>query len=359
MKLLVTHRERAAGAFVLTAVTLVVLFVVGAAVRNRWFHPRVAFRVRVTVGDGLREGSPVFLSGVEVGEIGRLAILDDNRVDVELLIWEEHAHRIRTDTRAMARRLFGFGEKRIQLMSGSVPGTPLPAQSALPIDERLDLVDAVASVDLGLPMRVLDRTVNTADRLLARLDEGDRFERMMAAFDRLGPTLEKTEALLSDPNLHGTLQGLNAVSNSPATKKTLERTALLLAPERLDRLLARTESVLGRADELTAKNGALDSTLRQANRLMGDGRADRLLDTAVRLNDGDKLSRILDNTALLADQLARVGPAIPELTRELTLTLREAVVTLKALQQTWILESKAERARRELDSERKADERKK
>jgi hypothetical protein len=49
-----------------------------------------------------------------------------------------------------------------------------------------------------------------------------------------------------------------------------------------------------------------------------------------------------------------VAPTIPTLARELTLTLREAVVTLKALQQTWILDDKAVRARRELEQSERA-----
>jgi ABC-type transporter Mla subunit MlaD len=343
IKLRVNHRERAAGAFVLAALAVVVLFVVGAAVRNRWFHARVKYRVEVKVGDGLREGSPVFLSGVEIGEIGNLAILDDNRVAVELAIWEEHTHRIRTDTRATARRVFGFGEKRVQLHSGEVAGTPLPPGAMVPMEERLDLLDAVASIDLGLPMQVLDRTVSVADRLLTRLDEDNRFDRMMGAFDHLGPTLEKVEALLDDPNLRGTLAGANVIVNAPATRKTLERTASLLAPERIDRMLAHSERVLARVDDLSREGGSLDVTLRKTG---------KLLDTAVRLNDAEKLSRILDNTAVLAESFGKLTPAIPGLTAELTRTLRETVVTLKALQKTWLLENKADKARRELDKER-------
>jgi ABC-type transporter Mla subunit MlaD len=354
MKILVNHRERAAGAFVLAAVALVLLFVVGVAVRNRWFHPRVMFRGQMAGGDGLREGSPILLSGVEIGEIGKITILEDDRVDVELLIWQEHAHRVREGSRAVARRLFGIGEKRIQLSTDKDAGRPLAPFSNLPIDERVDLLEALSSIDLGLSMRVLDRTVDAADRMLQKLDEGDRFERMVGAFDRLGPTLEKADALLGDPNLKGAVSGLNTVLNAPATKRTLERTAQLLAPERIDRVLSRTETVLARIDGLTVKDGALDTTLRHASRLIGDGRADRLLSTATRLGDADKLGRILDNTAILTEQLGRVGPEIPAITRELTMTLREAVVTLKALQQTWILDDKADKARREVERERRS-----
>jgi hypothetical protein len=139
--------------------------------------------------------------------------------------------------------------------------------------------------------------------------------------------------------------------NAPSTKHTLERAARLLAPERIDRVLVHSERLLARLDELSEKDGSLDVTLRHTTRLLGDGRVDRLLDTAARLNDTDKLGRLLDNTAVVAEQLGRVGPTIPTLARELTMTLREAVITLKALQETWLLDSKAKRARRELEQQ--------
>jgi phospholipid/cholesterol/gamma-HCH transport system substrate-binding protein len=351
MKILMTQRERVAGAFVLSSLMLVIAFFVGAAIRNRWFHPRVHFHGKMLHGEGLREGSPISMSGVEVGEIGHLTILDDGGEDVELRVWKDHAHRVREGTRAVAKRLFGIGEKRIQLIPGPRKGTPLPPHSLIPIDERMDLLDAAGAIDLSLTMHVLDRTVITADRLFSKLDEGDRFDRMIMAFDRMGPTLERAEELLGDPNLKGSLAGVNAVVSDPATRKTLQRAAALMEPERLDRLLARTESVLDRVDALTVKNGTLDSTLSNANRLLGDGRADKLIDSMARLSDTDKLGRILDNTVILTEQLGRVGPEIPALTKEIAMTLREAVVVLKALQQTWILDDKAQKARRELEKD--------
>jgi hypothetical protein len=339
--------------------------VAGAAVRNRWFAPRVRFHGALVRGEGLREGSPILLSGVEVGEVGKLTILDDARIDVELVVLAEHAHRVRVGTHAVARRLFGIGEKRLHLTAEGPQGEPLKAGSSLAIDEPMDLLEAAGSLDLSQSMRVLERSIGAVERLLAKFDEDGRFERLVSAFDRAGPTLEKVDSLLddvhaplvsllADPDLKGAVSGLNGVLNDPATRRTLQRASELLAPERLDRLLLRTESVLSRVDALTADKGVLNATLTQANRLMSDGRADRLIDSVERLTDEKKLGKIIDNTAVLAEQMGRVGPEIPALTREMALTLREAVVVLKALQQTWMLEGKADKARRELERDSQA-----
>ncbi len=358
MKIFLTYRERAAGLFLLSAMALVIAFVVGAAAKNRWFAPRVSYHMQVERGDGLREGSPILLSGVEVGEIGRVTILEDDRLDVELLVLTQHAHRVREGTTAVVRRLLGIGEKRVHLSTPPGENRTAEAGALIPSDEPLDLIDVVGTLNLGQSLRVTERALSTLEKLLGNLDEDERLDRMLGVMDRIGPTLEKVDKLLddvheplvavvSDPNLRGTLRGASSVLNEPATKKTLQNAAKILDPERIDGLLSRTESLLSRMDQLTAKEGVLTSTLENTNRLLTDGRTDRLITSLEKLTDEKKLGRIVDNMAVLAEQMARIGPAIPSLTRDMQVTLQEAVVVLKALQKTWILEDKARSVRKE------------
>ena len=86
-----------------------------------------------------------------------------------------------------------------------------------------------------------------------------------------------------------------------------------------------------------------------------DQRLERLLAGLDRLLADEQISRLLADLALLARQGAQVGPEIPALARELLLTLREAVVVLKALQQSWPLAEKARQAREELAQPRKPE----
>jgi hypothetical protein len=98
---------------------------------------------------------------------------------------------------------------------------------------------------------------------------------------------------------------------------------------------------------MTADNGPLPHVLGSADKLLSDGRIDRLIGSLERLTDEKKLGRIIDNVGVLAEQTGKIGPEIPQITRELTSTLREAVVVLKALQKTWLLKGKAEEVREE------------
>ncbi len=358
MNIFLSRRERLAGLFIVSTVLLVLVFFVGAAVQNRWLAPRVRFHTRVQQGDGLRPGSPILLSGIEVGEIGELTIAADNTIDVELLVLRRHAHRVHQGTEAVVRRLLGIGEKRIHLVSTGKAHKELAPESRLPAREPMDLLDVMAELDLGTYLRAMNHALGAFEQVLGKLEENQRFDRMVTAFDRMGPTMEKVDGLLTelhdplvglmtDPALRGTLAGANGVLNDAATRKVVRGAAQALDPARIDPLVTRIDALVLRLTVLTAENGPLPHVLGSADRFLSDGRVDRLVGSLERLTDEKKLGRIIDNVGVLAEQTSKIGPEIPQITRELTSTLREAVVVLKALQKTWLLKGKAEEVREE------------
>ena len=359
MKIYLTYRERLAGLFMVAAVGLVVVFVVGAAIQNNWFASKVTFHTHVTRGEGLREGSPVLLSGITVGEIGDLTIMDDNRIDVELVVLEEHAHRVQGGSKAEVRRVLGIGEKRIHLMTPLEEGEPLPAGAVIPADEPLDILDAVAKVDLARYMDTMDRAVGSMEFLLSKMEENNRMERMVEAFDRVGPTMEKMDVLLDninepmaellrDPALRGTFVGADKVFNDPNTRKVMKNMRQSFEPEQVLSLLAQLEKTAATLDELTAENGELQQTLDGANRLMNDGRVDRMLTSMEQITDAKKLGRLIDDMSTLANQMAKIGPEIPAMSKEMVETMRELSVVLKALQKTWLLDDESEEVRKKM-----------
>ncbi len=356
MKILLSSRERAAGVFVLVTLAVIVVAVVAAAVHNRWFASRVAYRTVVAQGDGLRGGAPVLLSGVEIGRIGSIRLTDDARIEVELELLAEHAVRLRTGTRVVVRRTLGIGEKRLQLVPPAQPGEPLPPGATLPADEPIDLLDAVTAIDLGRHLQTVDRMVTAIDGLLARLGEPEQRDRVFSAIARLDSTLSRLDRLLADvheplvavardPSLARAVRGADAVLNDPATRAAIGHVSAALAPGRLDALLARSESLLARLDQLLAEDGAITSAAAGAGRLVNDPRTERLLASLDRMADEEKMARLVDNMSVLAEQMARIGPEIPALSREMLVTMREAVVVLRALQESWLLEGAARKVR--------------
>ena len=362
MKIHLTYRERMAGLFLVMSVALVIVFVVGTAIQNKWFAARVTFHTYVVRGEGLRPGSPVLLSGIEVGEIGDLTIMDDNRIDVELVILEEHAFRVQRGSKAVIRRVLGIGEKRIQLESPPEKGEKLPPGAIIAADEPLDILDAVAAVDLGNYLETMDRAVSSLEVLLKKLEENNRMERMVEAFDQLGPTMEKVNyllgeinepmaALIKDPALRRTFRGADKVFNDPNMKKVMRNMSKTFEPDKVLAMIDQLNVTAKNLDSMVVEGGDLQTTLAGANRLMNDGRMDRMLTAMDKLTDAEKLEGLIDNMALLASQMAKIGPEIPAMSREMIVTMRELSIVLKALQKHWLLDDEAAEVRRKMKKE--------
>ena len=298
----------------------------------------------------------------EVGEIGDLTIMDDNRINVELIILEEHAFRVQRGSKAVIRRLLGIGEKRIQLESPLKKGEKLPPGATITADEPLDILDAVAAVDLGNYLETMDRAVSSLEVLLKKLEENNRMERMVEAFDELGPTMQKVNYLLGeinepmadlikDPALKRTFHGADKVFNDPNMKKVMRNMSKTFEPDKVLAMIDQLNVTAKNLDTMVEEGGDLQTTLAGANRLMNDGRMDRMLTSMDKLTDAEKLEGLIDNMALLASQMAKIGPEIPAMSREMVITMRELSVVLKALQKTWLLDDEAKEVRKKMKKE--------
>ncbi|MEP0774215.1 MAG: MCE family protein [Acidobacteriota bacterium] len=360
MRILLSRRERLAGVFLLATAALALAFVLAGAMQRRWFEPRWRLSTVIQRGEGLRPGSPVLLSGIDVGRIGTVELREDGRVEVELVVLARHGRRLGEGTRVVVRRLAGIGEKRLHLQPAPPGAAPLREGAVLAAEEPVDLLDALTTIDVGRHLQTVDRAMVSVEGLLARLSEQQGVDRLLSSLDRVPDLVEKLDRLLGDlhaplvgvlgePALTGTLRGADALLNDPATVAAVHGAAAGLERQRLDRLLARSEAVLESLEEVLAPGGHLRGTLAGADRVLADERLDRLLVSLERLAADERLPRLLEDLAVLARQGARVGPEIPVLAQELLTTLREAVIVLKALQASWPLAEKARRARQEVE----------
>jgi phospholipid/cholesterol/gamma-HCH transport system substrate-binding protein len=149
------------------AFTLVIL-ILGAAVvlvlgqRRHVFEPRVTLHARFADVGGLREGAPVWLSGVNVGTVTRVRVGQSGArlIDVDLEVQKQMVDRIHRDSVASIGSQGLLGDKLLQISLGSPaamevePGETL--QSVAPADFN-KLVDQASAI--------LDRARVIADNL--------------------------------------------------------------------------------------------------------------------------------------------------------------------------------------------------
>jgi hypothetical protein len=264
------------------------------------------------------------------------------------------------------RRLLGIGEKRIYLVAPAEKGERLPAGALIPADEPMDLIDIAASLDLGKYMNTLDRAVNSMEVLLSKLEENNRMDRMVEAFDEFGPTMRNLNELLDeirqpladlikDPALRSTFQGASKVFNDPNTSRSMQGLATALEPKRTDHLITRLDELIGRFDAVLADDSHFTGAMKGADHFLNDPRADKMLTSIARLTDEEKLEKLIDDMSKLADQMARIGPEIPVMSKELISTMRELAIVLKALQKTWLLDDESEAVRKDLKKKARAE----
>lgn len=141
-----TPRERRmawrAGLFVAMGLALagVVVFFIGQ--ETRLFEEQVVYRAYFPNVQGLTEESPVWLGGLEVGQVLGIGFTEDtgNRnIEVRFRISRRYADRVREDSVARLSSLGLLGEKAVDVSLGSMKVPPVPDGGELPTDTTGDL----------------------------------------------------------------------------------------------------------------------------------------------------------------------------------------------------------------------------
>lgn len=108
----------------------------------------LGYRLHATFNriDGLNEGAPVYVSGIEVGKVQQMSLAENNRARVTL--WIRSGYALPVDTAAAIHTEGIFGSKFISLDPGGADAmlqdgdTITFTQDALIVSELLDLIIA-------------------------------------------------------------------------------------------------------------------------------------------------------------------------------------------------------------------------
>ncbi|MGY1425747.1 MlaD family protein [Lysobacter sp. A289] len=272
------------GAFTIIATLSLLLFALWAAKyssEKSWQEYLVIFNEPVT---GLSEGSSVQYNGISVGTVEKLSLAPDDPRRVRALLRVQANAPVKTDTRAKMSMTGITGSPIIQLTGGD------------PASARLDDVDKRDIPVIQTEASALQNIADTANRLVARLDQ-----------------------VLSEENVarvSNTLENIEAMTGSIAAQRE-DLGALIVnarkASEQLQATLANTNQVVLDVDrELIQKLPQLVDKL--------DGTLTRL-DSAATSADGILSENRNAINSFANDGLAQLGPTLGEL-RSLVRDLR-------------------------------------
>src|SRR5687768_9731780 len=115
------------------------------------FTEKMTVTAQLPSGDGLRPGAEVWLDGVVIGNVSRVAIAreptPDYGVDVEMRVDAQYQNLIRTDSTLSIGNIGLLGDKNVEITRGTEAGQPVPDGGIIQGKAAGDIRRIIASTD--------------------------------------------------------------------------------------------------------------------------------------------------------------------------------------------------------------------
>jgi phospholipid/cholesterol/gamma-HCH transport system substrate-binding protein len=209
------------------------------------FTPRITLRSYFDNAEGLRDGAPVRLAGVDIGNVTSIKIVPDKDkrltpVEVTMKVSTKYGYALRRDSVTSLSTAGVLGETYLDIESGQAVGNPAQDGDTLPTQVHPDFNQVV---------RASQSTLENMDALLKRAD------RILAFAESGKGSLGK---LIYDPTLY------NRLSDTVADlQKIVEQVAsgqgslgaLISRNDAYDKFLATLDKMNGVIDDIQAGKG--------------------------------------------------------------------------------------------------------
>ncbi|MGH7820066.1 MAG: MlaD family protein, partial [Candidatus Binatia bacterium] len=281
----------------LTVVVAIGLFMAGTFLigrERRFWEQKTAYEIRFTRINGLRVGSAVSLTGVDIGSVQEVFLPEDpnaNYISVHVKVSGNASPRIREDSVARIRTLGLLGDKYVEISAGSPQSMILPPESIIPSADPIDY-EALLGEGGDIITNIVE-TTNSLRTVLASIEQGQGLLGQMVMNREQGAMtladLQKTVA-----HVEATTASLSRIAKDVEGGKgalgvLLRRGA---ETERLITNLDRTARELGEiSGRLRASQGALPRLIEDkelGQQLLADLRATihNLAELAEKINRG-------------------------------------------------------------------------
>lgn len=193
--------ETKTGIFVLicSAALLGLLMKVG---NFTFFKKGYLLRTRFHFTGGVKTNAPVRLSGVDVGEVKGIRLLDDaSETLAEVDLWLENGTKVRKDSKVTISTLGLMGEKYVELRVGespefSLPNDMLESEEPVRLEELIDIGKKVAA-DIGTMAQDISKVARSVDNTLT-----DNRPKIDNIFNNLEETSENFNDFSQDVKYH-------------------------------------------------------------------------------------------------------------------------------------------------------------
>jgi len=233
-----TSREATVGAFLALALIVLAVGIMAVGGESRLFSRKATYRVVFPATDGLIEGSPVKMGGVQVGTVTHLKLPTDpgaQGVEVSVGVQRSHASRVRQGSEASQKFLqYLSGEKYVALTPGDPNQAPIPEGELIPasqgsrlFEQSEDIADNLNAITISL--KAILEPLQRGEGLLGEIIHNPEFgkegmAKIEATFDNIQHISQSVRdghgvvgRLLSDDALAARLDDLGAAVKDLST----------------------------------------------------------------------------------------------------------------------------------------------
>lgn len=291
--------ERVAGLFVLSAIVGGMAMTIAIAIKQGLFDSKIELQTSILTADGVREGTVVSMQGLRIGQVTSVELISANEVHVKFKMKREYLDKVRSDSVVRVMRPFIIGEKVLDVSIGNRDSEQVKEFAKLESIPTTDVMDLLSGRTLGPYFELMGKMAENLKFVAESFLDPKRSQAMVKMFDEMSPLLKNASSLTKQANTM--LSGMNKDQQLVTV---------------VNNLVAITAEI----------NRALPEVAKQSPEMLVH------------------LSKIARNMAVLTDEvqktlpvLQQVAPEIPRASARALEALDETVITLKALQKSFLL----------------------
>lgn len=302
VKVKLSRIERIAGLFVAGTLVGCLMITVVMAVKKGWFESTVTYFAEVPTADGLHSGTDVQMSGLRIGAVDEVAFDRGNRVKIRFHIKQKYQEQIRSDSQLTVLRPFVIGEKVLDISVGTEQAEVLKEGSAVQVASSYDFMDVFSGKKLGPFLGLLEGMSANVKVLADALSKTERSENLIKLLDLTLPLVQNMNAMAAE-----TVKTLKPLNRDKQVEVLLGQVVSL--SQQLNKVLP---TITENTPQLVQSLVALTKTFEQ-----------------------------------LIPALNVIAPELPTASKRALQALDETVVTLKALQKSFLLRGNVKEVREE------------
>jgi phospholipid/cholesterol/gamma-HCH transport system substrate-binding protein len=272
--------ELKVGIVVTVAIFILFLTVMFAANIEEVFSPKVKIHAIFDDVKGLREGAPVWFSGIEIGSVKALTFAPEQRIKIKISIKSDALQYMKKDSKATVLTQGLLGDKYVEISPGTRDAEPLEPDDDMEGATQIEFQDIVRTSQESIE-RLTD-FMTMLEEVLVKIEKGEgtvsKFLKDPSIYDNitemtegLSKIIQKVDSgggslarLLNDDRLYQDM--VSAVADVRLFAETLGESEgtihkLIKDPLLYDKFLAASESLDAFSRKLLTSEGTISRLL--------------------------------------------------------------------------------------------------